>query len=86
MLTSVCKATVAAVIALASAVFVAAPASAGPTDNPCDLAVSFFCQFVPIAPHLEGNVDLTQQLPPADPAAPPPESLLPALPCSNGCI
>ena len=44
----------------------AAPASAEPGDNPCDLAVNFFCRFVPIAPHLEGDVDLTQQLPPAD--------------------
>ena len=56
----------------AAAVFVAAPARAGPTDNPCELAVTFLCQFVPIAPNLEDDVDLTQQLPPADPAAPPP--------------
>ncbi len=80
------KATVAAVSALAAAVFLAVPASAQPGDNPCDLALNFFCRFVPIAPHLEGDVDLTQQLPPADPDAPPPESLPPAHPCANGCI
>ena len=80
------KTTIAAVSALAAAVFLAVPASAEPGDNPCDLAVNFFCRFVPIAPHLEGDVDLTQQLPPADPNAPPPESLPPADICASGCI
>ena len=86
MLRSVIKTIMAAVIAVAAAVFVAAPARADPTDNPCELAVTFLCQFVPIAPNLEGDVDLTQQLPPADPAAPPPESLPPADICASGCI
>jgi hypothetical protein len=80
------KATIAAVCALAAAVFFAAPANAEPGDNPCDLAVTFLCKFVPIAPDLEGDVDLTQQLPPVDPNAPPPESLPPADPCAAGCI
>ena len=80
------KATVAVVSALAAAVLLAVPASAQPGDNPCDLTANFFCRFVPIAPHLEGDVDLTQQLPPVDPAAPPPDSLPPADICANGCI
>jgi hypothetical protein len=76
----------AAVSAFAVAMFVAVPASAEPGDNPCELAVTFLCQFVPMAPHLEGNVDLTQQLPPADPNGPPPESLPLLDPCAAGCI
>ena len=80
------KTAIAVVSALAAGVLLAAPASAEPGDDPCELATNFFCRFVPIAPHLEGDVDLTQQQPPADPAAPPPESLPPADPCAMGCI
>ena len=80
------KTAIAAVSALSAAVLLSAPADADPVENPCDLAINFFCRFVPIAPHLEGDVDLTQQLPPADPAAPPPESLPPADICAAGCI
>jgi hypothetical protein len=72
--------------AVGAAVFLAAPASAQPGDNPCDLAVNFFCRFVPIAPDLEDDVDLTQLQPPVDPNAPLPESLPPLDPCSAGCI
>jgi hypothetical protein len=80
------KATVAGLSALATAVFLAVPASAQPGDNPCDLAINFFCRFVPIAPDLEDDIDLTQQQPPADPNAPLPESLPPLDPCAAGCI
>jgi len=80
------KATVAVLSALAAAVFLAVPASAQPGDNPCDLAINFFCRFVPIAPDLEDDVDFTQQQPPADPNAPLPESLPPLDPCAAGCI
>ena len=63
----------------------AAPASAEPGDDPCELATNFFCRFVPIAPHLEGDVDLTHSS--RRPTRPrPPESLPPARPCSSGCI
>jgi hypothetical protein len=58
-----------------------APVSATP-DSPCDLAVSFFCRFVPIAPDLDGDVDLSTQLPPA----PPDESLPPVDICARGCM
>ncbi len=80
------KSAIAALGALATAVFLAGPASAEPGDNPCDLAINFFCKFVPIAPDLEDDVDLTQQQPPADPNAPLPESLPPLDPCAAGCI
>jgi hypothetical protein len=77
---------IAAAAALAVGVLLATPASAEPGDNPCEFAVNLFCKFVPIAPDLEGDVDLTQQQPPLDPNAPPPESLPVVDPCAAGCI
>jgi hypothetical protein len=76
---------IAAAAALATGVFVAAPASADPGDNPCELAVTFLCKFVPVAPDLDHDIDLTQQQP-VDPTAPPPESLPVVDPCAAGCI
>ena len=66
-------------------IFLAVPASADSGNDPCGLAVSFLCRFIPIAPELDGDVDLTKQLPSADPAAPPPDSRPPADICANGC-
>jgi hypothetical protein len=63
-----------------------APAFADPTEDPCGLAVSFFCRFIPMAPELDGNVDLTTQLPPVEHSANPPESLPPADFCATGCV
>ena len=80
------RSVIAAVSAVGAAVLWAAPAGAEPGVNPCELAISFVCRFVPIAPELEGDIDLTQQQPPVDPAAPPPESPPPADICANGCI
>jgi hypothetical protein len=80
------RTAIAAVAALTAGLLLATPATAEPGDNPCELAVTFLCRFVPIAPDLEGDVDLTQQLPPADPNAPPPESLPVVDPCAAGCI
>jgi hypothetical protein len=76
---------IAAAAALAAGVFLATPASADPGDNPCEFAISYFCKFIPIAPDLEGDVDLTQQQP-VDPNARPPESLPVVDPCAAGCI
>ncbi|WP_319455976.1 MULTISPECIES: fibronectin-binding protein [unclassified Mycobacterium] len=53
--------------------------NATPADDPCPLAMSFLCGFLPIAPDLDGDVDLTKQLPPADPTAPAPDSLPPPI-------
>jgi hypothetical protein len=72
--------------ALATGLIVAAPASADPGGNPCELAVTFLCQFVPVAPDLDHDIDLTQQQPPADPNAPPPDSLPVVDPCTAHCI
>jgi hypothetical protein len=66
--------------------FLAVPASANSGNDPCGLAVSFICRFVPIAPDLDGDVDLTTQLPPADSAVPPMDSRPPADICANGCV
>ena len=77
----------AAVAILATASLAAAPTgTAEPSEDPCALAFSLFCKFVPIAPDLEHNIDLTQNQPPVDPAAPPPESFpMPDI-CANGCV
>jgi hypothetical protein len=69
---------------------------ADPSDDPCPLAMAIVCRFLPIAPGLDDDVDLTKQ-PPGDPATPDPQpSSDPAVPaptpqrtadiCSNGCI
>jgi hypothetical protein len=53
---------------------------------PCEFALAFFCNILPMAPDLDHDIDLTQQLPPTDPNAPPPESLPVVDPCATGCI
>lgn len=80
------RTVIAATAALMAGLLLAAPATAEPGDNPCELAVSFLCRFVPLAPGLDHDVDLTQQQPPADPNAPPPDSLPVVDPCAAGCI
>jgi hypothetical protein len=72
--------------AVAAGLLLAVPAGAEPGDNPCEHAINFLCRFVPVAPELEGDLDLTQQLPPAAPNALPPESLPAIDPCAAGCI
>jgi hypothetical protein len=80
------RTVIAAASVLAAGLLLAVPATAEPGDNPCEFAVNFLCKFVPIAPDLEGDVDLTKDEPPADPNAPPPESLPVVDPCAAGCI
>jgi hypothetical protein len=76
----------AAAATLAAGVILATPASAEPDGNPCEIAINYLCRFIPIAPDLEADVDLTQQQP-VDPNAPPPESLPVVVdPCAAGCI
>jgi hypothetical protein len=74
-----------ATAALVAAALFAVPASADPGDNPCELAINFLCRIVPIAPDLDHDLDLTNQQP-ADPNAPPPDSLPATDPCVAGCI
>ena len=61
-----------------------ARAVADPADDPCPLAAALFCRFVPIAPELDGDVDLTTQVPPADPRLPAPDPP-PVGVCARGC-
>jgi hypothetical protein len=79
------RTVIAAAAALTAGLVLATPASAEPGDNPCEFAINYFCKFLPMAPDLEGDVDLTQQQP-VDPNAPPPESLPVVDPCAAGCI
>ena len=80
------RTVIGAAAALAAGILRATPANAEPGDNPCEFAINYFCRFIPIDPDLEGDVDLTQQQPPVDPNAPPPESLPVVDPCAAGCI
>jgi hypothetical protein len=57
----------AGMFAVAAGTAAAAPAAAEPGENPCELALSFVCHFVPIAPDLDHDIDLTQQLSPDGP-------------------
>jgi hypothetical protein len=77
------------------AVGLAGSAAADPGGDPCQLAVTFLCKFMPIAPDLDHDIDLTQgaatvngrsmpQLPAAGPAAD--ESTPPPSVCAMGCI
>lgn len=84
-LSTVVGAAIAASIAASTAaVVLASPVHAEPADEPCALAVSLLCRFVPIAPELDGDVDYTQQQPGAGILAP--ESARPVDPCISGCI
>src|ERR1700744_3698644 len=60
------------------------PVHATPADDRCPLAMSVVCRFVPIAPDLDGDVDLSPQVPPAGPRLPAPD-LPPADVCARGC-
>ena len=79
------RTVIAAATALTAGLLLAAPAGDEPGDNPCELAVTFLCRFVPVAPDLDHDLDLTQQHP-VDPNAPPPDSLPAIDPCAAGCI
>jgi hypothetical protein len=65
---------------------VAPCASAEPVNDPCQIASSIFCRFVPVAPELDGDVDLTTQLPQADLTVQAPDTLPPAYACIGGCV
>lgn len=54
------RALIAAIGACAFALTVAAPAAADPVDDPCQLGVTFLCRFMPMAPGLDHDIDLTQ--------------------------
>lgn len=77
----------------ALAVGLAGPAAANPANDPCQLAINFLCQLVPVAPDLDDSIDLTQQPGtiagepvPQMPAAPVSDYGPPAPICADGCI
>ena len=69
------------------------PASAAPVDDPCSLGVTMLCRFLPIAPGLDHDIDLTKDAGAVD------GEVLPQMPqpsqdaqepgsfpvCDNGC-
>ncbi|MCP3811305.1 hypothetical protein A5722_30495 [Mycobacterium vulneris] len=60
-------------------------ASAPLADDPCGAAILTLCRFLPIAPDLEDDVDLTTLSPPHAP--PDPNDVMPPTdPCAVGCI
>jgi hypothetical protein len=79
------KTLIAFTCAVVVGLLMSAPAIADPSEDPCQLAVSFLCKFVPVAPELDGDVDLTKQLPPVDPSVAPPDSRPPNDICAAGC-
>jgi hypothetical protein len=73
----------AALIALATS---SASAMADPHDNLCGF--NLLCRMMPIAPDLDGNIDLTKEQPqalPDDPTTPPVGSLPPVGSCTSSC-
>ena len=79
------KTLIAAATAVTAGLLLATPASAEPGDNPCEFAISYFCKFVPIAPDLDHDIDVTQPQQ-VDPDAAPLESRPVFDPCAAGCI
>ena len=77
---------IAAAAALAAGTLFTVPASAEPGDNPCEFTINYVCKFIPIAPDLKRDVDLTKDQPLADPDAPQLDSLPVVDPCAAGCI
>jgi len=73
----------AAVAAISSAM--SAPAYANPEGPPCNGIAGLLCKVIPMAPALEGDIDLTTNQP-VDPSVPPPEDRRPADICANGCM
>ena len=76
---------VAGATVVTAGLLLASPANADPDDSPCELAISYFCRFVPVAPDLDRDLDLTQEQQ-VDPNAPPPDTLPVIDPCAAGCI
>jgi hypothetical protein len=54
------KTTIAAVGAVAAAMYLAVPAGADPNVSPCGLAFAPFCALIPALPDLDHDVDLTK--------------------------
>src|SRR5881227_4376196 len=66
---AVAKSSIALAGLVVAGLVMSAPVFADPIEDPCGLAVRYFCRFIPMAPELDGNVDLTTQLPPVEHSA-----------------
>jgi len=77
---------IAAAAALAAGTLFTVPASAEPGDNPCEFTINYVCKFIPIAPDLKRDVDLTKDQSLVDPDVPQLDSLPVVDPCAGGCI
>ncbi|MGV0644662.1 fibronectin-binding protein [Mycolicibacterium holsaticum] len=71
----------------AGGLFTAVPAAhADQPDDRCSPSESILCYFFPIAPNLEGDIDMTKDQPPVDPSLPDlPQASLAEL-CVNKCM
>ena len=82
-----------AAAAIATALGPAAPAIADPVDDPCQFGVTYLCHFLPMAPGLDHDIDLTQgssslndqQLPQMPDSGELPDAGPPVDPCPLGC-
>lgn len=72
------RSLIAGAAVLAAGMMTSPTVAADPGEDPCQLGVTILCHFFPVAPHLEGDVDLTIDAPPADPGAPDPEMSRPS--------
>jgi len=76
------KVVTASAIVIGGSVALAGPAIADTGDDSC--GTNIICRLLPVAPDLDGDVDLSTQLPPA-PAAPAPLPPSLAERCANYC-
>jgi hypothetical protein len=77
----------AAVAAIVLAAAAPASAHADTDDDPCSLKMVIFCKLLPIAPNLDGDVDLTKPDDPnVAPAPTPPQPWSPPDICATGCV
>ncbi|TPG36420.1 fibronectin-binding protein [Mycolicibacterium hodleri] len=87
------RAVIVAVGVLGATLGAAAPAGADPSDDQCPLSVTILCRFLPIAPGLDHDIDLTQgpgslngqALPEMPHSGQSPEDVPPAQICPTGC-
>lgn len=71
---------------LAAAGTFTSTAWADPGSDPCAQTTIPFCRLIPMMPDREGDIDLTQQQPPAPPGPAPGETRIPTDLCAQGCL
>jgi hypothetical protein len=71
---------------LAAGAMIAAPSAAAEPDDPCASRATILCRFLPMAPDLDGDVDMTSELPPSGPAPGENDPMPNYDACRMGCI